>query len=63
MSIPLVSNVFKGYRIEHCLEMGRQKFLSLYVFYKQLRSGRTTQSCLYFQGFWGSKLLNGCLVF
>ena len=29
------------------------------IFYKQLGSGL---SCLYFQGFRGSKLLNGCLV-
>ena len=32
-------------------------------FYKQLRSGLSLKSCFYFQGFWGSKLLNGCLVF
>ena len=32
------------------------------IFYKQLESGLSTQSCLYFQGFRGSKLLNGCLV-
>ena len=32
------------------------------IFYKQLGSGLSTQSCLYFQGFRGSKLLNGCLV-
>ena len=31
-------------------------------FYKQLGSGLSPQSCLYFQGFWVSKLLNGCLV-
>ena len=31
-------------------------------FDKQLVSGLSPQSCLYFQGFWGSKLLNGCLV-
>ena len=30
--------------------------------YKKLGSGLSPQSCLYFQGFWGSKLLNGCLV-
>ena len=29
---------------------------------KQLGSGLSPQICLYFQGFWGSKLLNGCLV-
>ena len=27
-----------------------------------LRSVLGPRSCLYFQGFWGSKLLNGCLV-
>ena len=31
-------------------------------FYKQLGSGLSPQSCSYFQVFWGSKLLNGCLV-
>ena len=31
-------------------------------FCKQLESGLSPQSCLYFQGFWGSKLLNGCFV-
>ena len=30
--------------------------------YKQLGSGLSPQSCLYLQGFWGPKLLNGCLV-
>ena len=28
----------------------------------QLGSGLSPQNCLYFQGFWGSKLFNGCLV-
>ena len=32
------------------------------TFYKQLGLGFSLQSCLYFQDFWGSKLLNGCLV-
>ena len=32
------------------------------LFYKQLGSGLIPQSRLYFQGFWGSKLLNACLV-
>ena len=31
-------------------------------FYKQLRPGLNPESCLNFQGFWGSKLLNGCLM-
>ena len=31
-------------------------------FYKQLGSGLSFQSCFYFQGFWGSKLLNSCFV-
>ena len=31
-------------------------------FYKQLKSGRSPQSCLYFQDFQGSKLLNGCVL-
>ena len=30
--------------------------------YKQLGSGLSPQSCLYFQGFPVSKLLNGCFV-
>ena len=34
----------------------------LHFCYKQLGSGLSPQSCLYFQGFWGSKLLNNpCL--
>ena len=33
-----------------------------YFIQKQLRSGLSRQSCLYFHGFWGSELLNGCLV-
>ena len=33
-----------------------------YFFYKQLGSGLSLQSCLYFQGFWGLQLRNGCLV-
>ena len=37
--------------------------MRLHLFYKQLGSGLRPQSCLYFQGFRSSKLLNGCLVF
>ena len=33
-------------------------YLHLFFFYKQLGSDPSPQSCLYFQGFWGSKLLN-----
>ena len=33
-----------------------------YIFFKQLGSGLSPQSCLYFQGFRGSKLLNGFFV-
>ena len=29
-------------------------------FYKQLGSGLGRENCLYFHGFWGSKLLDGC---
>ena len=32
------------------------------LFYKQLGSDLSPQSCLYFQSFQGSELLNGCLV-
>ena len=32
------------------------------IFSKQLGSGLSPQNYLYFQGFWGSKLFNGCLV-
>ena len=32
------------------------------AFYEQLGPGLSPQSCLYFQDFWGSKLINGCLV-
>ena len=35
---------------------------TLIFFYKQLASGLSSQSYLYFQGFYGSKLLDGCLV-
>ena len=34
----------------------------LHLFYKQLRSGPSPQSCLFFQDFQGSKLLKDCLV-
>ena len=30
--------------------------------YKQQEAGFSRQSYFYFQGFWGSELLNGCLV-
>ena len=36
--------------------------LHLAFFYKQLWSGLSPKSCLYFQGFRGSKLLNGFSV-
>ena len=32
------------------------------IFYKQLGSGLSPQSCFYSQGFWCSKLLDGCLI-
>ena len=32
------------------------------AFYEQLGPGLSPQSCLCFQDFWGSKLINGCLV-
>ena len=32
------------------------------LFYKQLGSGLSPQSCLCFQDFWSLRLLNGCLV-
>ena len=38
------------------------KGLTYPFFYKRLGSGLSPQSCLYFQGFWGSKLLNGSLI-
>ena len=37
-------------------------FISNASFYKQLGSGLSPQSCLYFQGLPGSKLINGCVV-
>ena len=39
-------------------------FLLCYTFcvFFYTRSGLSPQHCLYFQSFWGSKLLNGCLV-
>ena len=39
-------------------------FLLCYTFcvFFYTRSGLSPQPCLYFQSFWGSKLLNGCLV-
>ena len=40
-----------------------KEFLELHLFYKQLGSGPCFQSCLHFQDFQGSELLNGCLVF
>ena len=49
--------------IGHYYSLSRPKFRSLHLFfYKQLGSGLKRQSCLYFQGFWGSKLRNRCLI-
>ena len=39
-----------------------QFFYTLIFIYKQLGSGVIPQSCLYFQGFMGSKLFNVCLA-
>ena len=40
------------------------EYIELYtlIFYKQLRSGLSPESCLHFQGFRSSKLHNGCLA-
>ena len=43
--------------LSRCIEI-KHTFLS-----KQLGSGLSAQSCLYFQGFWGSKLLNYYFIF
>ena len=32
-----------------------------FLIYKQLGSGHSPQSCLYFQGFWGLQLLSGLI--
>ena len=46
-----------------CHNTGQRLFCELHLFfYKQLGSGLSLYSCLYFQGFWGSKLLIGFLV-
>ena len=37
--------------------------LQQHFFYKQLRSGLSSHSCLYIQGFRGKSLLNGCQQF
>ena len=46
---------------------GRKVFHILFkekytCFFKQLGSRLSPQKCIYFQGFWDSKFLNGCLV-
>ena len=46
--------IFCLFRIFNCF------FFVHLLFYKQLGSGLRPQSCLYFKGFWGSKLFNGC---
>ena len=48
--------------ITYCLSSSAFIFLTFIFFYRQLRSGLRPQNCLYFQGFRGSKLFNGCLV-
>ena len=55
------------YDLTHQLEvLSFSKFCFLLLkysfFHKQQGSGLSPQSWLYFQGFWSSKLLNGCLV-
>ena len=37
-------------------------FSNTHIFLKQLESRLSPSSCFYFQGFWGSELLNDCLV-
>ena len=54
--LPLIYQIFDN--IDYVLFLS----ITLILPYKQLESGLSPQSCLYFPGFWGSKLLNGCLV-
>ena len=48
--------------IKNACTTQKLKLYETALFYKQLESGLNTQSCLYFEGFLGSKLFNGCLV-
>ena len=54
--LPLIYQIFDN--IDYVLFLS----ITLILPYKQLESGLRPKSCLYFPGFWGSKLLNGCLV-
>ena len=45
-----------------CITNIYNKFLVIYFFYKQLPSGRSSQSYLYFCDFQSLKVLNGCLI-
>ena len=48
--------------VTYCLSSSAFIFLKLIFFSKQLGSDISPQSCLYFQRFQGSKLVNACLV-
>ena len=50
-------------KILQILEFFLFSLITLFFFLcEQLESGLSPQSCLYFRGFWGSQLLNGCFV-
>ena len=47
----------------HTKKMRMKINIKYTIFYKQLGSDLSPQICFYFQGFWRSKMLNGCLIF
>ena len=63
MLVIFPNNIQNFFQLErfHC-EVTLWSKKTYILFYKQLGSGLSPQSCLYFQGFWSSELLNDCLV-
>ena len=62
----LFFNKVAGLRLQYC-KIFKKTFLTEHLWtitsvYKQLGSGPSPHSCLYFQNFQGSNWLNGCLI-
>ena len=54
------TQAFNG--LNDACDLQSQIFVTLHIFCKHLAPGLSPEICLYFQGFRGSKFLNGCLV-
>ena len=60
-SIPKTNISFNFYHLPSSTVLDRKK-ITITLFYEQLGSDLNPESCSYFQGFSGSKLLSDCLV-